>query len=134
MDFSVKRSMGLFGFGKKKQRSKEYQYSMLFQSPINSDRDQQIKTLALKYIGDAGASVHDVKTTSFAPYGSRADFTGEAGECISIVCAGVPGNESNSSYIAITVRSNVCTEEAVKNAFYKIRLEVIEKGFYFTEF
>lgn len=79
--------MGLFGFGKKKEVSKEYKYNMLFNSPINNDRNQQIKTLALKIIGDAGVNVNDVKTTSYGEYGSRGDFTGQPGESIMIECA-----------------------------------------------
>lgn len=42
--------------------------------------------------------------------------------------------ESSSSYIAITVKSNICSEEAIKDAFQKIRTEVYEMGFYYTEY
>ena len=126
--------MGLFGFGKKKESSKEYKYNMLFNSPIDNDRNQQIKTLALKRIGDAGVDVNDVKTTSFGEYGSRGDFTGQPGESISIECASTPTMESSSSYSAITVKSNLCSEEAIRQAFQEIRSEVYDMGYGFTEY
>ncbi len=121
--------MGLFSFGKKK--NKEYQYRMFFDSPIDDNRNQQIKTIALKYLGEAGVVINDVKTTSIAPDCSKADFTGESGECISFVCNSA---ENASSYISINVQSQVCAEEAIKDAFQKIGAESLENGFYFTEF
>ena len=107
---------------------------MLFNSPIDNDRNQQIKTLALKRIGDAGVDVNDVKTTSFGEYGSRGDFTWQPGESISIECASTTTMESSSSYIAITVKSNLCSEEAIRQAFQEIRSEVYDMGYGFTEY
>lgn len=126
--------MGLFGFGKKQQNKKGIEYRMLFNAPLDDERDQQIKGLVLKFLGNAGVVVSDVKTTSNGFYGTIADFNGQPGESISIECARTPLSESSSSYLAINVKSNVCSEESIKKAFDEIKKAVFDIGYYFTEF
>ncbi len=125
--------MGLFGIGKKKNLPK-YEYRMLFMAPINDERDQQIKGLVLKYLSDAGVVVNNVKTTLNGYYGSVADYMGQNGELISIECARTPMSEEDSSYIAITVNSNICSKESANKAFSEIKSAVMRAGYYFTEF
>lgn len=124
--------MGLFG-GKKKNK-KGYDYRMLFNAVKDDERDRQIKECVLKCLRDTGVIVSNVKTTLNGQYGSVADYTGQPGESISIECASTPMMEDSSSYIAINVKSNICSEESIQKAFQEIKMAVQEIGYYFTEF
>ncbi len=125
--------MGLFG-GKKHKNKKGYDYRMLFNAVKNDERDQQIKSYVVKCLRDAGVMVDNVKTTLNGDYGSTAEYTGQPGESITIECASTPMMEDSSSYIAINVKSNICSEESIQKAFQEIKMTLWDRGYSFTEF
>ncbi|MDD6651036.1 MAG: hypothetical protein PUE49_02395 [Eggerthellales bacterium] len=120
--------MGLFGFGKKK--STVYTYRMLFSTPFNADRDQQVKGLALKCLADAGMRMSTTKTTCMG-CGAKSEFIGEPGESITITNDAVDGG---SSFISIEVKTSQVSAEAVKAAFANIRNVLYDADIFFREF
>lgn len=131
------KTMGLFDFGKKgnnKKNNDGIMYRMLFDNPRNGEKEQKIKEWALKYLGEAGVVVDNVNTSTNGGLSSKAEFTGQAGEVITIECAATPSMENSSSFISITVKSNQSNEEAIKKAFQEIKADAIGMSWFFTEF